>query len=408
MKHLRGKHGYTRSELKGDEDGTEGDTENEDKEETKQNIKSEIWEYFDTKDEDEKVASCRLCLDQFSYKTSLSKLSSHLKSKHSIDFGKGSDDEDYKGTDDEDVSLAHLSESRGRGKSSEAWEYFEIKDDERKVARCNLCGALCSYRTSVSNLMKHARRKHNMRPRTSDCEEDPGDDHHEDSKVDTSVSRAQRSIVWLYFKCVDPDAKLSQCMICKKLLSHSTTLTNLKKHLERKHPNVKIPVREDGRKRILLSSGGELYEVEAGTKLDDDDDDDMNANDDVENQNDTLEMDTVYLEDFESLEESQKNRKPSTKKRVRNNTYSSSSEEEVTFINRYVKKHSDSFDHFGKYIASLLRKLPKETSSRLQADFVKQILSVESVTDKNNAYEVIVHDDSQDFVAVAVEGAPAK
>ncbi|XP_026315977.1 uncharacterized protein LOC113227306 [Hyposmocoma kahamanoa] len=192
-----------------------------------------------------------------------------------------------------------------------------------------------------------------------------------------TVMRAQRSIVWLYFKCVDPESKYSRCLICKKILSHSTTLTNLKKHLARKHPDVKIPEREDGRKRILLSSGGELYEVETNSKLDDDE---ILAHDDDTQHDQTVEMDTVYLEDFDALDTTplKKKQRQAKAEKTKIPEFESSSEDEITFSNKFTKKKCDSLDHFGKYLVSLLRNLPRETSNTLQADFVKQIMSVQT------------------------------
>ncbi|KAJ2946359.1 hypothetical protein O0L34_g12397 [Tuta absoluta] len=395
MKHLRNKHTYV--VIKGDNDdenegGKDADNENSSDKSVPNGkpVKSELWEYYQVKDEANKLATCTICLDQFSYQHTMAVLTKHLNLKHSIDFGEGDEEEHETDNDDEDVDVGKFDVGvRGRRMSSVAWEYFEIKDDASKVASCNLCGALCSFKTSVSNLMKHARRKHGVAggPEDFDDEQEDSIESLQDDGIlkenklpgKSSTGRSQRSIVWLYFKPVDDESKLSQCLICKKTLSHSSTLTNLKKHLARKHPNVKIPQKEDGRKRILLSSGGELYEVETETyDEDNDNDEDTNATNDL--------METVYLEDFdladdEPLKKPGSVSAPTAKKRK----YSTSSEEEITFINRYAKKQSDSFDHFGKYLASLLRNLPKETSSRLQADFIKQIMCAEIDKEQSNS-----------------------
>lgn len=54
---------------------------------------------------------------------------------------------------------------------------------------------------------------------------------------------------------------------------------------------------------------------------------------------------------------------------------SNSSGDEITFQKKYVRKKTDSLDHFGKYLVSLLKKLPKELSNQLQIDFVKQVMN---------------------------------
>lgn len=43
-------------------------------------------------------------------------------------------------------------------RNSIAWQYFDKLDDFKAV--CKLCREYLSYRTSVSNLMKHVRRVH--------------------------------------------------------------------------------------------------------------------------------------------------------------------------------------------------------------------------------------------------------
>ncbi|XP_046685571.1 zinc finger BED domain-containing protein 4-like [Homalodisca vitripennis] len=45
-------------------------------------------------------------------------------------------------------------------KTSYLWSYFTTTDPVSKIARCDLCGQLASFKTTVSNLRKHLERKH--------------------------------------------------------------------------------------------------------------------------------------------------------------------------------------------------------------------------------------------------------
>jgi hypothetical protein len=47
-----------------------------------------------------------------------------------------------------------------RAKTSSLWTYFSITDDNTKTCRCELCGLLLSYRSTLNNLKKHIERRH--------------------------------------------------------------------------------------------------------------------------------------------------------------------------------------------------------------------------------------------------------
>lgn len=44
--------------------------------------------------------------------------------------------------------------------TSTIWNNFTAVDRQRRVASCDLCGAMLSYRSTVSNMRKHLMRKH--------------------------------------------------------------------------------------------------------------------------------------------------------------------------------------------------------------------------------------------------------
>lgn len=58
------------------------------------------------------------------------------------------------------------------------------------------------------------------------------------------ATKRKTSSLWEFFTCVD-DVK-SMCKICKQVLSHRTSVTNLKRHLTSKHPTVEVPWRYSG------------------------------------------------------------------------------------------------------------------------------------------------------------------
>lgn len=47
-----------------------------------------------------------------------------------------------------------------RKKSSEMRNYFTITDKDKTKAKCDMCGHVLSYKSSVSNLKKHIQGKH--------------------------------------------------------------------------------------------------------------------------------------------------------------------------------------------------------------------------------------------------------
>ncbi|XP_063836827.1 uncharacterized protein LOC135085974 isoform X3 [Ostrinia nubilalis] len=285
-------------------------------------LRNGAWEYFEIIDEEQRLAVCILCKEQFSYRTTSSNLAKHLKRRHYADienteFFNVTNNED----DDNDLSV----NMSGGHRTSAAWDYFTIKDPVRRIATCKLCECVCSYLSSVSNLMKHVRRKHGV-----------ASEHDEEFVVaDDSETEGIK-----------------------------------------KHPGVKLKDMHDG-KKMLIASDGQLYEIEDETKVETLEIDDDNNDDDDHQSEEPIELNAIYLDDYEgTVIEPNRKRKPSTSKRKRliaeNND---SSEGELTYQKQYTKKTSDSLDQFGKYLVSLLRQLPKELSNQLQADFVKQVMT---------------------------------
>ncbi|XP_049763383.1 uncharacterized protein LOC126092030 [Schistocerca cancellata] len=54
----------------------------------------------------------------------------------------------------------------------------------------------------------------------------------------STMIRRKRSYLWEYFSITDPSNRIAQCDICDRRLRFQSTATNLRKHLERKHPTI--------------------------------------------------------------------------------------------------------------------------------------------------------------------------
>ncbi|XP_059045023.1 uncharacterized protein LOC131840846 [Achroia grisella] len=276
---------------------------------------------------------------------------------------------------------------------SVAWEYFEIEDSKRHIATCKLCGGSLSYMSSVTNLMKHVRRKH---PIAIQPEEESESDNDVSRSAANSIST---STIWTYFKSTDRVKKVAICLICKKRLSYHTSMTNLKRHLGRAHPNIDL----SEKKKVIISRNGQLYEIEETKDGEDVDDEQTNIEDSVflNEYDDNItkdnkerirrELSTKARERVVPLSDSSKKERKRIYVDENNSNKSNSSNE------RYRKRHfrtrdNDSLEHFARYLISLMKQLPREVSSQLQADFVKQIIDAQltSDTQTRNGYKITV------------------
>lgn len=68
----------------------------------------------------------------------------------------------------------------------------------------------------------------------------------------TKLSANRKSPMWQFFTTVDES--LAKCDLCKKTVSYKTSISNLKKHMIRMHPTVKINVQVDLRESTSESN----------------------------------------------------------------------------------------------------------------------------------------------------------
>nr|CAI5826243.1 unnamed protein product [Callosobruchus analis] len=171
--------------------------------------------YFDIMDHIEGKALCKLCLRKISYKSTTSNLKKHFERKHNfLKLSKETVQAKCKLCSHQLSYRSTTSNLRSRKRSS-LWKYFEILDDLLSKARCRLCDHELSYRTSTSNLKKHLLSKHPTTER---------------------ITSRRTSRLWNHFQIVDGLRGKAECNICGQELSYKTTNTNLKKHLMNKHP----------------------------------------------------------------------------------------------------------------------------------------------------------------------------
>ncbi|KAI8427267.1 hypothetical protein MSG28_014860 [Choristoneura fumiferana] len=346
------------------------------------------WSYFTLTDEENSVATCNTCDAQISFRSSISNLMKHVRRKHSELEAKMSDEDKDSESETEDAAKLILSGDEDKAEASLVWEHFEVTSSDKKIATCAICRVPLSYKSSVRALLKHLHRKHNI---GQDVEVLLSDNEEKIPTEPLEQPPAFRSAIWPYFRVTDAAGKAARCLVCKKLLSYNTGTSNLRKHLMRKHPLIKLPAPGEERKTIILSSGDQLYEFEA-TKGE-------NEDEETDAQDEPVAIDEIFLDEFNgSINQIEKEDRPKTKKRKHKSQNiviePSDSDDEVVLKKKYVKKELDTIDLFAKYLGSLLKELPKQVSNRLQKDFVRQIMNAQAEAQSSNAYSITLSNDS--------------
>ncbi|XP_072376816.1 uncharacterized protein [Diabrotica undecimpunctata] len=282
---------------------------------------SSLWDLFSKIEASDSIASCKICRNQLSYKTTTGNLKKHMYRKHrsllpneqqepaqsfsehdedqkeeipdiketensdnipiqtqtvdniddddfwNMDTNTDDDDPDFRPSPTFEEEIDTKNSSHGK-KRSLIWNVFTEKPLSNFVAICNVCNQEFCYRSTTNNLKKHFQRKH---PKLSlehkierVVEESTGveyadiksenksfiDDEDKDSSDEAvSNSKRKRSQIWNYFTRKKPGEYVATCNLCKKELGFRSTTSNLKKHLDRKHPHVEIKSENDDIKK---------------------------------------------------------------------------------------------------------------------------------------------------------------
>ncbi|CAH1104553.1 unnamed protein product [Psylliodes chrysocephalus] len=143
-------------------------------------------------------------------------------------------------------------------KRSQIWNVFTEKPGSDYVAFCNVCKQEFCYRSTTNNLKKHFERKHKgmlmdtkidlVKPEVHSPDDKfyermknySSDDEIDDKNEEEKTSRRKPSQIWKYFTKKNVGEYVAYCNICKKELGYRSTTSNLKKHLDRKHPQIKL------------------------------------------------------------------------------------------------------------------------------------------------------------------------
>ncbi|KAL3269836.1 hypothetical protein HHI36_008894 [Cryptolaemus montrouzieri] len=212
--------------------------------------------------------------------------------------------------------------------------------------------------------------------------------------------RKKRSSLWNVFN--DCGEGRASCKICEQKLSYKSSTTNLKKHLDRKHQNI-IITSESISPNIVLEIEGK---GDKNTKTEDIETSDYSRVNNSSKSNSPVKSETLYLvmesdssptTDKTSLREHRVQKSKPTRYNVPSSKIVSeensnfletekivSAVEKLDNISKRVasfdssSEKQDSFDHFGKYISSVLRDLPRSKAFSLQADIVSMVMKTTS------------------------------
>lgn len=75
------------------------------------------------------------------------------------------------------------------------------------------------------------------------------------------------SIVWKFFHKTSND--LAECVMCKKEIKHNSSTTNLRDHLQRRHPEcMNLKTQEDGAEIVVINPNASIHNtIDASGKI---------------------------------------------------------------------------------------------------------------------------------------------
>lgn len=152
-----------------------------------------LWNYYKVI-RDTYFAKCSFCSARISYKSSSANLKRHVQRKHPAAYLKIfqlieeetlTESIDVEGGDPlsaneldspeplksiKDNVQARRSSLFGK-RSSKLWNFFDVVNNDKQVARCTLCDLKLSFRSTNTNLRKHLSRRHREEYETLDSTE---------------------------------------------------------------------------------------------------------------------------------------------------------------------------------------------------------------------------------------------
>ncbi|XP_047542016.1 uncharacterized protein LOC125074681 [Vanessa atalanta] len=247
--------------------------------------------------------------------------------------------------------------------------FFDKLDGKR--AKCVFCSDIIDY-TRPHKLANHMKIKHS----------DSIDwalilqSENSNRKRRKFSGNGTKKHVWANFTKTDVQQKLAKCNICEKILSHKSTIANLRLHLKRKHAevfaNYESPreIDENDQEEPGPSdTSGVWGSFEKQSNNTSSSNHRLNKNEeihsDVDEQNCYTEV--VYLED-----EEQTSKKPEPIIEVPR-PQTEPKETQISF--EPMETENEEIENFSKYVTSLLKKLPKDLCTQLQMDIINLIMT---------------------------------
>ncbi|XP_013138451.1 PREDICTED: zinc finger BED domain-containing protein 6 isoform X2 [Papilio polytes] len=238
----------------------------------RRSYRSKAWNHFD--DIGDKKARCKYCQIVMSYRTSITNLTKHVNRAHFKNVLPSEvDSSDVETTvvtvEESENDNSHVEEEQKSGrKFSKAWCHFD--DLGNYKAQCKYCKIVMSYKGTITNLKTHFIRAHLDELSVCDpvdssdlettvvTKEEAENDNADSYPVKRKRKRYKKSSkIWNHFD--DRFNGRARCKYCELDFSYST-LTNLSKHIERKH--LQIPIELPSRTKSHATSTSEAADEE--------------------------------------------------------------------------------------------------------------------------------------------------
>ncbi|XP_013135850.1 PREDICTED: uncharacterized protein LOC106101235 isoform X2 [Papilio polytes] len=269
-----------------------------------------------------------------------------------------------KGTSDlESVNLEKRKSALKRRNVSVIWSFFTKSNANERLATCNLCSKLFSYKTSTSNLSTHLKRLHpnEFWESKTDDNESGDDDTVEQSNSDDEPKSTEESDPWSFFE--KETGGRARCVVCRASLPHR--IKDLKQHLKNNHPK--------------LAQG-------------------FDESSDSDDQNEPY-TEIVYLD-----EETRTIKKPQKNSRVFTTPVKPAKISKLSKLNtsdnERHEENDDQIKKFSNYVASLLKEVPKDACMKLQMDIINLIMTTKLKLPTEERKIII------DGVPVAIQAVP--
>ncbi|XP_069363563.1 uncharacterized protein [Maniola hyperantus] len=339
---------------------TENVCEISERKENKSRYRKVLWNFFEKSKHGRKFATCNYCGRKLSYATTITNLKQHLRKKHASEYEIFSNLSKELATVIFPKNQEEMNQKKVRNPSNaRIWEYFKNAKRGDRVAICKYCSNRFSYKTTITNLKCHLKSKHiqqykelveedlplsikrrrlqSMSDRSTTSESEIADGYSEtdEEAAEEQAQEPEIEDVWNYFEKLPSNR--AQCILCKETFNRH--LPFLTRHMKEKHRKIAWDQPSDS-------------------------DEDQNCYTEV-----------VYLEEEQPTNVTTTTKQPQvTKKRRLSSRYELVNKpKDVENISK-IDEIDDEIEIFGRYVISLLKKMPKDASTQLQMDIIGMIM----------------------------------